>query len=398
MRIVHVADYYMPTLGYQESILPRYHARHGHDVHVVTSDRYTDVPHYDSSWRPLLGDRLVGAGTSTRDGVVVHRLRGSLERRHRIVLRGLAREMAQIRPDAIFGHGTTNYTAFRLARLAKRLGVPLYLDCHMLFTVQDTSIAGRAFYRVLRAATARFMTPAVTTYFGVAEEACDFLTEAQGIPASAVQLLPLGLDTDIFSPRPEGASALRSRLDLPDDALVVMQTGKLTPDKGPHILTEAIAPLMATDPRVHLVMVGGGAPGYMEEVARPLRSAGVERRLIQLPLVPASELAVYFSAADLVVFPGGSSLSCIEAAGCEATVVMTDLPAGQQREAAGIGITYPNENVEALRSTLAQLISAPERRASLSSNARESVMAKFSYASIAAALETAMEQASAAQA
>lgn len=388
MRIVHVADYFMPRLGYQETILPRYHARHGHEVHVITSDRYADVPQYEDSWKPLLGERVVGPGVTTIDGVTVHRLRGSWERRNRIFLHGLHRTLEDIRPQGIFGHSTTSYTAFRLARSAKRLGIPLFLDCHMLYTVQDQSLAGRAFYRAIRTATDRVMTPAVTRYFGVAEESCDFLTQAQGIPADKVGLLPLGLDTDVFSPRPHEAAALRELHGLKDNAILVMQTGKLTPDKGPHLLAESLAPLMAEDPRVHLMLVGGGSPEYTERVMAPFTDPDSRGRIIPVSLVPAAELATYFSAADIVVFPAGSSLSCIEAAGCGTPVVMTDLPAGRWRAQHGIGVTFPDGDPQGLRRALSDLISDPARRTKLGAAARQAASDNFSYDRIARDLES----------
>lgn len=390
MRIVHVSDYYMPQLGYQESILPKYHARHGHEVHVITSDRYAKVPHYDSSWRPLLGPRFLGAKTETSHAVTVHRLPGSMEHRNRILLRGLHAELQFIRPDVIFGHGTTNYTAFQLARSARKLATPLFLDCHMLFTVQDKSNLGRIFYRTLRTATSKLLTPHVNRFFGVAEEACDFLHRAQGIPRDKIQLLPLGLDTDVFSPRPVEASSLRSGLGINENAILVMQTGKLTPDKAPHLLSAAIAPLMLSDPRVHLVFVGGGSPEYMDAIFRPFTRAEARSRVHQVPLVSAKMLSSYFSAADIVVFPGGSSLSCIEAAGCSATVVMTDLPAGRSRADNGLGVTFPDGDVEQLRGLLRTLMHDRGKRLSVGEIAYTSVVQTLSYDSIARRLETHM--------
>ena len=57
LRIVHVADYVMPSMGYQELALAKWNARHGHQVHLVTSDRYTPVPHYKRTWETFLGPR-----------------------------------------------------------------------------------------------------------------------------------------------------------------------------------------------------------------------------------------------------------------------------------------------------------------------------------------------------
>ena len=38
--IVHVQSYFQPHLGYQEYFLCKSMARLGHDVHIITSDRY----------------------------------------------------------------------------------------------------------------------------------------------------------------------------------------------------------------------------------------------------------------------------------------------------------------------------------------------------------------------
>jgi hypothetical protein len=39
MKIIHICQYYNDGFGYQENLLPRYQAKLGHDVMVITSDR-----------------------------------------------------------------------------------------------------------------------------------------------------------------------------------------------------------------------------------------------------------------------------------------------------------------------------------------------------------------------
>jgi hypothetical protein len=43
MKIVHIVDYFQPVLGYQEAFLAKEHAKLGHEVFVITSDRYAPV-------------------------------------------------------------------------------------------------------------------------------------------------------------------------------------------------------------------------------------------------------------------------------------------------------------------------------------------------------------------
>ena len=46
LKIVHVADYLMLAMGYQEFMLAKWNARHRHEVHVFTSDRYSPLPRW----------------------------------------------------------------------------------------------------------------------------------------------------------------------------------------------------------------------------------------------------------------------------------------------------------------------------------------------------------------
>ncbi len=87
MRIVHVIEYFQPKLGYQETFLARAHAQLGHDVCVVTSDRYS--PQVYTQNRAVLGRRVVGTGTFDEEGIRVQRLKTAFELPHVAWLRGL---------------------------------------------------------------------------------------------------------------------------------------------------------------------------------------------------------------------------------------------------------------------------------------------------------------------
>ena len=43
MKIVHVIDYFQPMVGYHETFLDKEHARMGHDVYIIRSDRYNPI-------------------------------------------------------------------------------------------------------------------------------------------------------------------------------------------------------------------------------------------------------------------------------------------------------------------------------------------------------------------
>ena len=143
MNILHVADYVMPEMGYQEFILPKWNAKHGHEVHIITSDRYTPVPDYENTWQHILGPRHIGESTETIENVLIHRLPVKLEFKRRIWLSGLFMKIKQIDPDIIFCHGTSSPLAFALVNISKKLRIPLIMDNHMAFVAQRSGIISR---------------------------------------------------------------------------------------------------------------------------------------------------------------------------------------------------------------------------------------------------------------
>lgn len=393
----------MPNMGYQEYLLPKWNARHGHEVHVVASDRYTPVPHYEDTFGRLLGPRHCGPGVQRMDGMTLHRLPCSWERGCRPWLKGLTHVVAELSPDVLFFHGTASPNAFRIARFAKGHRIPLVMDNHMCFSVKRRGLSGRLFYVALRIATRHILAPACYRLLGVAQECCDFLRLEQSVPAEKVECLPLGLDTDLFKPDDASRQRLRGEHGIPSGAKVVMQTGKLTPKKAPHWLSKAMARIMANDPSVWLLFVGSGAKEYMNEVRAPLLQKGVAARgrhesplrgrLRFIPFVPASELAGLYNMADVCVYAGAASLSCLEAAGCGKAVIMTDLPASRWRADLGVGTCYKTGDVEDLARKIEHVLRDDAYRQQLGERGRAAGLRHFSYDAIARKSEELMYQA-----
>ena len=396
LTIVHVADYVMPAMGYQEYALAKWNARHGHEVHLVTSDRYTPVPHYELTWEPLLGPRMIGPGVEQIEGVTIHRLPCRLELKRRPWLAGLSDELEGIRPDVVLCHGTASPSAFALPSICRRLGAALLMDNHQTFGSARRGLSGLVYHTALRALSRRLLEGSVYRFLGVAQECCDFMVQRQGIPAERVECLELGVDTDTFRPDDLASQRQRTEYGIPKDAKVVVQTGKLTRDKSPHWLAQAMAPIMRDDPNVWLVFVGSAPPDYAREIVEPLAKAAVDDRLRFVPLVPVSKLMEIFNLADICVYPGQSSLSCLEAAACGRPVIVTDLPAGRSRAAAGLAQCYQTGNVSDLRQQLQQLLADSEARKSMGERARASVLNNLSYDLVARRAEAIMNDAVAA--
>jgi len=391
MKIVHVVDYLMPQIGYQEFFLPKWNAMHGHDTVIVCADRYTPIPDYETIWGPLLGPRICGPGEETISGVNIVRL-PTKEINRRPFLRELKNTLDVLDPEIVWMHGTASPSSFRVASWSKRTKVPVIMDNHQCFVAARGGIAGGLYYQGLRWLSGMMLSGSVKKFVGVAEECCRFMTEVQGLPKEKMVLIPLGVDTDLFRPRDQDGERVRQKLGIPGDALLIMQTGKLDPSRRPDLLVEALTPWMNENTAIWLLFLGGIGSLQLEALNQQIAETGIKDRTLFHPMVLQTELPPFFNAADLCVYPDSSSLSSLEAGACECVVVMNDLPACAERVENGVGINFKRGNSDSLRDILGDLIKDPKKREELGKKARQSVLEKYSYDKIALNAEKLMRK------
>lgn len=390
MRILHVADFVSEKTGYQDFLLPKQHALNGHEVHVITSCMNPPAPDYVASLEPLLGPRHMSPRTYVVSEVTIHRLPVVFEWRDRVVMKGLHRECSAVRPEAIFVHNTMTPTALLMCHVAASLGVPVYFDNHSIFSVQNRSWPARLGYSAFRKVMRYYMAPRSEAIFGVANECVDFLVKAQGVPLDKVALLPLGIDTSLFRPDPDAGRDWRQANGISQHAFVVTQTGKLDRAKDPMTLAQAVAILPAGDRPLHLVLVGAGRSDYVDSLVSTVRDAGVHTVDV-LPPVEVSQLSAVFNGSDVMCYPGGTSMSALEAAACGRLVIMNDESVSQWRADKGIGFTFTEGDPASLASLLTTVRDmSEEERAAAGIGAYESAVREFSYDSIARSLEDRM--------
>jgi len=95
-------------------------------------------------------------------------------------------------------------------------------------------------------------------------------------PRARVELLPPGVDADVFSPDVDGG-AVRRRHGLGGRPVVVCAS-RLVPRKGQDVLVRVLPALQRRVPGAALLLVGGGPSA--EALRRAARRAGVERDVV----------------------------------------------------------------------------------------------------------------------
>jgi glycosyltransferase involved in cell wall biosynthesis/predicted metal-dependent phosphoesterase TrpH len=176
------------------------------------------------------------------------------------------------------------------ALLARALGLPLLGSYH-------TELTAYAELRSGRAEIAQAMALAVGTFYHACEvvlspsPASDEALAAIGLDASRVVRWDRGVDTDRFDP------ALRERGD--DDAIHVLYSGRITREKGAELLADAFLRAHEQEPRLHLLLAGGGP-----EQDRLRERLGDHASF--LGWLQGEQLARAYASADVFLFPSAT--------------------------------------------------------------------------------------------
>ena len=136
-----------------------------------------------------------------------------------------------------------------------------------------------------------------------------------------------GIDTSVFHPDERARDQIRRRYDILPHTVVLLTLGRLTHEKGHHILIEALAILREKLPRIKLLIVGEGQNmGTLKKMAERL---SVADRVIFTGSVENRETPCFYNAADLFLFPTltveGLPFVLLEAMACGKPVIASNI-------------------------------------------------------------------------
>lgn len=138
-----------------------------------------------------------------------------------------------------------------------------------------------------------------TRVFVVSTAARELVLE-RGLPEDRVVVNPNGVDFERFA-HDSSDQALRHRLGLNRDELVVGFVGSFIAFHGVAVLAEAFVEFARASPNARLLLVGDG--DERPRVAAILATLTRKRRVIMTGRVPPSKIPSYLAACDIVVSP-----------------------------------------------------------------------------------------------
>jgi phosphatidylinositol alpha-1,6-mannosyltransferase len=284
--------------------------------------------------------------------------------------------------------------ALPLGLLGPRLGLPYAVVLHGA----EITVPGRL--PVARQALAHVLCRSSLVISAGRYPAAEGARAAGGRLPRVVEVPP-GVDCDRFTPLDDAArAAARGRLGLPAAGPLVASVSRLVPRKGMDVLVEAAHRLRPSFP--DLVVAIGGTGRQEGRLAARVAATGAPVRL--LGRISEEDKAALLGAADVFVMAcrnrwlgleqEGFGIVFVEAAACGIPQIAGD--SGGAAEAVGDGVTglvvgRPGDPA-AVAGALRQLLTEPELRRAMGSEARRRAEASFDYARLAPRLGRALAE------
>ena len=305
MKIIMLCDFYNEMLEYQENLLVKYYAKHGHEVTVITSTFESVFDYYADRH-----DNSVPARTYRHGGATLIRLRYRYNLLNRLrAFTRIDRILDEEAPDLIFVHDIMLNMPECVRYVQGHPACRMIMDYHADYSNSGkNALSLKVLHGVIRKWFLDRARPHLKKVFPIVPASATFLHEIYKVPHSEMELLPLGADTDLareIKGQQEGR-ALRQSFNISEEDFVIFSGGKLAPAKKTELLIDAVARL--PDRRIHVVVVGD-ASEENEAYKKGLMKLAQGRINIRFTgWLDRIDIYRYLDMADLAVFPASQSI------------------------------------------------------------------------------------------
>jgi MMP alpha-(1->4)-mannosyltransferase len=207
----------------------------------------------------------------------------------------------------------------------------------------------------------------------VSESSRGDIVEQMGVSADRLHIVPVGMDPDIFGPRP-AIARVPGRLMTTASADVPM--------KGLAHLLEALAKVRTERDDAHLVVIG--KPKGKSKIPALIERLGLAGAVEFVSGVTTERIVELYAEAEVACVPSlyeGFSLPAVEAMACGVPVVGTT--GGAVPEVIGrdgeTGLLVPPADPDALAVALLRTLDDPDLRARIGAAGRERALANFTW-------------------
>lgn len=283
------------------------------------------------------------------------------------------------RPDVIYDRLALFHRS--AVRTGNRLGIPVILEVNALIAREMNQ-----YYRLGLSSLASRIEKEVyrqTTAIAVVSTQLKRDLVEYGISPDVIFVNPNGVDPHEFNPAVD-ALAVRQRFDL-EGKQVIGFLGSLAPWHGVDKLLDAAQTVCQEKPDARFLIVGSGSQS--EYLQQRTRQSGIEDKVVFAGAASHDEVPRYVNAMDIATAPYPhmdrfyfSPIKIFEYMSAERAIVASRLgQIGEVIEDGVTGMLFKAGNVRELADVLIRLLDQPHLRASLGSQARRTVLAKYTW-------------------
>jgi glycosyltransferase involved in cell wall biosynthesis len=310
MKIARTYSNFQIDLKYTEHYLARELKKKGHQNTFITSDKYLEA------WKPYLKN-LNKAGYYQYKDFDVFRLESVsfFEKAIFINIKKLKNILFKSNFDIFHLYGLGTFTTMLVLWshfFFRKKRMPIIISDHGdTRTHSRKGIFADLYYLFFRIQLF-FLKSRIYKVVSFSHVGVDLFSNRFKFPKSKFSIIPLGYDQDNYRYVP----ALKNT----SAKFVIGYAGKLAPSKRIDFLIESINELKILN-EIKLIVVGYNKEDkYCQHLSSSAKKAGFEIEF--RPFANSEKLAEFYNYIDLAVYPGGISITTIEASGCGVPVII----------------------------------------------------------------------------
>lgn len=219
----------------------------------------------------------------------------------------------------------------------------------------------------------------------------------QGADPARTEVCTVNIDPNLWKPDPEARSRIRASHNIADDEALIVFSGRLAPQKQPHVLAAALNALNRRGVRFRALVAGDGEE--RERLENYLRGNNLTGRVKVLGMLASEQIRELLAASDIFFLPSrweGIALSIFEAMAMQVAVVGADVGGQSELVTPETGIlvkpTNDADEIEHYAHQLACLINHPGERRAMAVRARERIVRHFTLEQMGARIDSLLRE------
>jgi glycosyltransferase involved in cell wall biosynthesis len=223
----------------------------------------------------------------------------------------------------------------------------------------------------------------------------DYLIK-QGLKQDKIEVIYSGIDQELLEIK-NVSKNIKDELKLENQSKLIGCIGRIIPQKGQHVLLQAIPGVIEKYPEAFFLIIGDlflQEEAYKKELLEVIHKNGIEKKVIFTGF--RTDIGDVIQSLDIVVFPSTApesfGLSILEAMALGKPVIATKVGGVcEMIEDRGNGILIEPNHPEQITEQIVQLLSHKEMVDRIGEKAKETVMKKFSLMNYIGEMEKAFD-------